>query len=1323
MTSPLWLSLKRKRETNADGKDVLLSKTKFESADSVGDNENYNKENENDNITHRPLIELSRNDILGLLDSMPQYKSTFSISKVTGSVLSNCSSVKHLQEIGILKESHAKELLEKVLVWKDEGVPVSLLRSSNNSNIAENRRFVSLKHLERSDNDYNEKNSSSAELEFKKRKCNFSSSFWESNNASSNGIKDMERWESTDRDADDTFDEQSLYPSFSSSPPSSDTNRERRKPKLMSLQKTKAMLMHRHADKGKELLQRHPFLLTIPIKDIKEIGDKLSSSSDSSVKNHPTSASSFATIDEEGQLRGEEDTMESEIAVEENILATETVLESSPISQHTTYNKRASLSPTNLYPRRESLLEYIVDSTQFSPAHFNSYKESHSSMQDIQGSCSGSGSGNSEAVQVEPKALEQELESCTGSSFEIVPIPRELEDDAPEYLARINNSKSADEIIISFHDIFSALLSGEKNGNESDDDERGSALLLATLRAINRVCDIIDDSVSCDDIRASKRALLDHGSFFLMIAYLLSLNKNNVKWSRVISEGLFLAVISLCRRDKLLDSDSPFPEEDSWFSIRSFAVDDYAIAKLGDLHYHDIVADQLVTHFDAIPDNHDENEYVRLAEYGLYAMRYLSVNVENAIKMVSPDTITQSAAAKIGFSILMRYAEKSEIVARNGLNFLCNLCCDADCISHIGSLDACEVVIATLSGQRNKIVKATANALSDPKMVSEDSVVEAALEAIAILACRSTNNGKLGKIEACELCISLLGYYCTGAFINALNDNSAGFRSRIIVNGLSALINLSCDSENNMKLGAAGACELCVTVLAELTNLSILPETGAVDTASRELLIGKVLFAIRNLASDYDNNIKFASHKSCETVLHTILFQFSQHVSSNPSTAPTVVDISCIHVWQQAFCAIRTLSRHSENNIKLGTPVACDAYVKLLDYCLLLTTEALPSSAIDDICSSNVEIYTLIYEVFFALHSITRASSICKSFGIAGKESPSSVCDSIINVMSSILFQFRSTGQPHGNKEFVNNKRLSLPRTESNNHLHTNADGGDSLQSALVCNVGSNQLSNGLEPSAASKIVEQGMIIIRNVLLNNKEDVIAKDSTKESISHCCVAALQVFGHVHSGIAKRCLHIMGMLVTYGHVKLPTLTSHIENAFDYSSELGRIGACEVTVQLMKMYYSNGFMINSSNIDATLALHGLIVMRHLAGNAINRAVLIRVGAIDVCLHLLNMFPDKAVSVEVSYCLKNISEGFASTLTGSSGSSIISNRNSYSGIVSLRDNDAITQSVATLITTFGAISEEVAENGLKTLLNLMYGCDQQKINGLLLSCMEGQE
>ena len=76
--------------------DVLLSKTKFESADSVGDNENYNKENENDNITHRPLIELSRNDILGLLDSMPQYKSTFSISKVTGSVLSNCSSVKVL---------------------------------------------------------------------------------------------------------------------------------------------------------------------------------------------------------------------------------------------------------------------------------------------------------------------------------------------------------------------------------------------------------------------------------------------------------------------------------------------------------------------------------------------------------------------------------------------------------------------------------------------------------------------------------------------------------------------------------------------------------------------------------------------------------------------------------------------------------------------------------------------------------------------------------------------------------------------------------------------------------------------------------------------------------------------------------------------------------------------------------------------------------------------------------------------------------------------------------------------------------------------------
>ena len=1229
---------------------------------------------------------------------------------------------KHLQEIGILKECHATELLEKVLVWKDEGVPVNLLRSSNKNYVAENRRFVSLKHLDRSENDNNEKNTSSIELEFKKRKCNFSSSFWESNNASSNGIKDMERWESTDRDADDAFDGQSIYRSCSSSPPSCDTHRGGRyKPQLMSLQKTKAMLLHRQADKGKDLLLRHPSLLTIPKQDIKEIEEKLSATSNSSIKQYPSSVSSFATIDEEGQLNGdgEEDPMESEIVTEENISilpAADTVLET---SKYSACNKRASLSPTNLYPRRESLLEYIVDSNQFSPSHFGGYKESDGSLQeDIQG---GSADSEVEGVRIEPKALEQELETYSGSTLEKDMVLREAENDgSPEYLARINNSMSADEVIGSFHDVFSALLSGEKKGNEGDGDdtERGSALLLATLRAIIRVCDTVDDSLSSDDVRSSKRTLLDHESFFLMIAYLLSLNKDNLELSRVISEGLFLAIISLCRRDKLLDSDSPFPEEDSWFSIRSFAVDDYAIAKLGDLHYHDIVADQLLTHFDVAPDNNLKNEYVRLAEYGLYAMRYLSVNVDNAIKMISPDTITQSAAAKIGFSILMRYADKSEIVARNGLNFLCNLCCDADCISHIGSLDACEVVIATLSGQRNKIVQATTNALSDPKKVSEDSVVEAALEAIAILACRSSNNGRLGRTGACELCISLLGYYCTGAFINALNDNSAGFRSRIIVNGLSALINLSCDSENNVKLGAAGACELCVTVLAELTNLSILPDTGAVDTASRELLIGKILFAIRNLASDYDNNIKFASHKSCETVLHTILFQFSRHVTSNPSIAPTVVDISCIHVWQQAFCAIRTLSRHSDNNIKLGTPEACNVYVKLLDYCLLLVTAALPSSAMDDRCSSNAEIYTLIYEVFFALHSITRASSICKGFGIAGNESPSSVCDSIINVMSCILSQFRTSGQPHGNKDFLNNKRLSLPSTGSNNQLHTRADSGDSLQSALTCNVESNPLSNGLDPSAASKIVEQGMIIIRNVLLNNKEDVIAKESTKESISHCCVAALQVFGHVHSGIAKRCLHIMGMLVTYGHVKMPAIAL----TFDYINELGRIGACEVTVQLMKMYYSNAFMINSSNIDATLALHGLIVMRHLAGNAINRAVLIRVGAIDVCLHLLNMFPDKAVAVEVSYCLKNISEGFGSTLSATGGSSG-SNRNSYSGIVALRDNDAITQSVATLLTTFGALSEEVAENGLKTLLNLMYCCDQQKINGLLLSCMEGQE
>ena len=1217
-----------------------------------------------------------------------------------------------MQEIGILKESHAKELLEKVLVWKEEGVPSSLLRSSKNSDAKENRRFVSLKHLDRSESDYYEKNSRSMELEFKKRKCNFSSSFWENSNTSSSGIKDLEQWLSTDHDdcsIDDTFDGQAVYPSLSSSPPSSDKNRVTHKPKLMSLQKTKAMLLNRQIDKGKQFPLRHPSLMTISKKDIKDIEEKLPSTTNSSFP-HPPSISDAAT-DENEQHRGvDERNVESEIVEEENILPEDFATDTFSIPH---FNKRASLSPTNLYPRRESLLEYIVDSKHFSPPPFGGYNELRSSIL-----------GESDIV---AKVLEHEMETIENTTG----LLQEAEvSNGMEYLACIYNARSAEEIIFNFNENFSALLSGEVKSdyNEDNEDERGAALLLATLRAVSRVCDSADTAATCDDNRATKRALLDHESFFLMIAYLLSLNKDNAELSRGISEALFLAVISICRRDKNFDSDSPFPEEDSWFSIRSFAVDDYAIAKLGDLHYHDIVADQLMVHFNASPENETEYDFVRLAEFGLYAMRYLSVNVDNAIKMVSPDAITQSAAAKVGLTIMSRYAGKSEIVARNGLNFLCNLCCDADSISHIGSLDACEVVVATLNGQRNKIVQATANVLGDPRMVSEDSVVEAALEAIAILACRSANNGRLGRIGTCELCISLLGYYCTGAFINALSDNSAGFRSRIIVNGLSALINLSCDSENNLKLGAAGACELCVTVLAELTNLAILPDTGAVDSASRELLIGKLLFAIRNLASDYDNNVKFSTHRSCETVLHTIQFQFSQHATRSSSAIPTAVDISCIHVWQQAFCAIRTLSRQSDNNTRLGTTVACEIYKKLLDFCLFSVTEALPSSAtnsrtIDEKSSSNAEIYTLIYEIFFALHSITRASSICKGFGASSEESPFSVCDSIINVMASILSLYRCHGQQHGNKDFLGKKRLSLPSYSGSNQQLTRGTDDDGLPST-----DSNPLPSGLDPSAASKIVEQGMIIIRNVFLNNKEDVIAKDLTKDSISHCCVAALQVFGHVHSGIAKRCLHIMGMLLTFGDVKAPIVLSDAEPVFDYCSELGRIGACEVTVQLMKMYYSNAFMINSSNIDATLALHGLIVMRHLAGNAINRAVLIRVGAIDVCLHLLNMFPDKAVAVEVSYCLKNISQGLGPTLHHGPVGPTTGNGSNWSilsggGAVSVRDNDAITQSVATMLTTFGALSEEVAENGIKTLLNLMYSCDQQKINGCLLSCMEGQE
>jgi len=63
-----------------------------------GEDEAWNdKENVNyvsNTNTQRPLRDLTQTEVLDLLDDMPQYKSTFAISKVTGSVLVDCNSVK-----------------------------------------------------------------------------------------------------------------------------------------------------------------------------------------------------------------------------------------------------------------------------------------------------------------------------------------------------------------------------------------------------------------------------------------------------------------------------------------------------------------------------------------------------------------------------------------------------------------------------------------------------------------------------------------------------------------------------------------------------------------------------------------------------------------------------------------------------------------------------------------------------------------------------------------------------------------------------------------------------------------------------------------------------------------------------------------------------------------------------------------------------------------------------------------------------------------------------------------------------------------------------
>lgn len=127
ITCPLWLSLKKKRKMSArdfqssidvngkyrnfnqktlhhlfniiciDGHEssclnLTLEREATECRDSVEDKENSNCNN-NDNRNTRPLVELSEDEVIGLLDDIPQYKSTFSRSNVTGSKLIQCKSV------------------------------------------------------------------------------------------------------------------------------------------------------------------------------------------------------------------------------------------------------------------------------------------------------------------------------------------------------------------------------------------------------------------------------------------------------------------------------------------------------------------------------------------------------------------------------------------------------------------------------------------------------------------------------------------------------------------------------------------------------------------------------------------------------------------------------------------------------------------------------------------------------------------------------------------------------------------------------------------------------------------------------------------------------------------------------------------------------------------------------------------------------------------------------------------------------------------------------------------------------------------------------
>ena len=78
----------------------------------------------------KPLSELSVDEVTRLLESLNLstfYCSLFKNTRTDGAVLFECKSVEELKELGIIETARARNMFNKITIFKVSGVPLELL--------------------------------------------------------------------------------------------------------------------------------------------------------------------------------------------------------------------------------------------------------------------------------------------------------------------------------------------------------------------------------------------------------------------------------------------------------------------------------------------------------------------------------------------------------------------------------------------------------------------------------------------------------------------------------------------------------------------------------------------------------------------------------------------------------------------------------------------------------------------------------------------------------------------------------------------------------------------------------------------------------------------------------------------------------------------------------------------------------------------------------------------------------------------------------------------------------------------------------------------